>query len=41
MVLFPNPYREDPRKALRDSDLWGPFFFNVFSGSYSVVVNFG
>ena len=30
LVLFPNPYCEDPRKALRDSDIWGPFFFNVF-----------
>ncbi|KAF0888028.1 hypothetical protein E2562_009611 [Oryza meyeriana var. granulata] len=25
LVVFPNPYREDPGKALRDWDLWGPF----------------
>jgi hypothetical protein len=30
--VFPNPYREDPGKALRDWDLWGPFFFIVFLG---------
>ncbi|KAK9931779.1 hypothetical protein M0R45_019043 [Rubus argutus] len=24
LVVFPNPYREDPGKALRDWDLWGP-----------------
>jgi hypothetical protein len=29
-VVFPNPYREDPGKALRDWDLWGPFFFIIF-----------
>lgn len=29
-VLFPNPYREDIGRALRDWDLWGPFFFIVF-----------
>ncbi|MCO5598054.1 hypothetical protein L7F22_052144 [Adiantum nelumboides] len=37
-VVFPNPYREDPGQALRDWDLWGPFFFIVFLGvaiSYS------
>lgn len=28
-VVFPNPYREDPGKALRDWDLWGPFFFII------------
>ena len=27
-----NPFREDPGKALRDWDLWGPFFFIVFLG---------
>ncbi|XP_057787553.1 protein YIP4a-like [Salvia miltiorrhiza] len=32
LVVFPNPYREDPGKALRDWDLWGPFFFIVFLG---------
>ena len=32
LVLFPNLYREDPRKALRDSDLWGSFLFNAFLG---------
>ncbi|KAG2287414.1 hypothetical protein Bca52824_047018 [Brassica carinata] len=32
MVVFPNPNREDPGKALRDWDLWGPFFFIVFLG---------
>jgi protein YIPF6 len=32
LVVFPNPYREDPSKALRDWDLWGPFFFIVFLG---------
>ncbi|XP_057967282.1 protein YIP4b-like [Malania oleifera] len=32
LVVFPNPYREDPDKALRDWDLWGPFFFIVFLG---------
>ena len=38
LVVFPNPYREDPGRALRDWDLWGPFFFIVFLGiavSYS------
>lgn len=38
LVVFPNPYREDPGQALRDWDLWGPFFFIVFLGvaiSYS------
>ncbi|RVW89332.1 Protein YIPF6-like [Vitis vinifera] len=32
LVLFPNPHREDPGKALRDWDLWGPFFFVIFLG---------
>ncbi|CAN4123931.1 unnamed protein product [Withania somnifera] len=32
LVVFPNPYREDPGKALRDWDLWGPFVFIVFLG---------
>ncbi|KAJ8767460.1 hypothetical protein K2173_017504 [Erythroxylum novogranatense] len=32
LVVFPNPYREDPGKALRDWDLWGPFFFLLFLG---------
>ncbi|KAK1388326.1 hypothetical protein POM88_016504 [Heracleum sosnowskyi] len=32
LVVFPNPYREDPGKAMRDWDLWGPFFFIVFLG---------
>ncbi|KAH9305058.1 hypothetical protein KI387_009462 [Taxus chinensis] len=32
LVVFPNPYREDPGKALRDWDLWGPFFFIIFLG---------
>ncbi|THU64700.1 hypothetical protein C4D60_Mb01t29210 [Musa balbisiana] len=32
LVVFPNPYREDPGRALRDWDLWGPFFFIVFVG---------
>ncbi|GMH23267.1 hypothetical protein Nepgr_025110 [Nepenthes gracilis] len=32
LVVFPNPYREDPGKALRDWDLWGPFFFVIFLG---------
>ncbi|KAJ8750959.1 hypothetical protein K2173_016140 [Erythroxylum novogranatense] len=32
LVVFPNPYREDPGKALRDWDLWGPFFFIVCLG---------
>ncbi|KAF0901167.1 hypothetical protein E2562_038181 [Oryza meyeriana var. granulata] len=32
VVIFPNPYREDPGKELRDWDLWGPFFFIVFLG---------
>ncbi|KAI9125456.1 hypothetical protein K1719_002874 [Acacia pycnantha] len=31
-VVFPNPFREDPGMALRDWDLWGPFFFIVFLG---------
>eukprot|EP00249_Psilotum_nudum_P012587 c23870_g1_i1 orf=162-992(-) len=38
LVVFPNPYREDPGRALRDWDLWGPFFFIIFLGvaiSYS------
>ncbi|KAG0497300.1 hypothetical protein HPP92_001991 [Vanilla planifolia] len=30
LVVFPNPYREDPGKALRDWDHWEPFFFIVF-----------
>ncbi|KAL6534730.1 Protein YIP4a [Orobanche gracilis] len=32
LVVFPNPFREDPGKALRDWDPWGPFFFIVFLG---------
>ncbi|KAA8535580.1 hypothetical protein F0562_030583 [Nyssa sinensis] len=32
LVVFPNPFREDPGKAMRDWDLWGPFFFIVFLG---------
>ncbi|KAF8389353.1 hypothetical protein HHK36_026047 [Tetracentron sinense] len=32
LVVFPNPYREDPGRALRDWDLWGPFFFLVLLG---------
>ena len=32
LVVFPNPFREDPGKALRDWDLWGPFFFIVSLG---------
>jgi protein YIPF6 len=24
LVVFPNPFREDPGKSLRDWDLWGP-----------------
>ncbi|KAL8460194.1 hypothetical protein ACS0TY_031144 [Phlomoides rotata] len=32
LVVFPNPYRDDPGKALRDWDLWGPFFFIIFLG---------
>ncbi|KAI3694713.1 hypothetical protein L1987_77682 [Smallanthus sonchifolius] len=32
LVVFPNPYREDPGKAMRDWDLWGPFCFIVFLG---------
>ncbi|KAF0888529.1 hypothetical protein E2562_014744 [Oryza meyeriana var. granulata] len=32
LIVFPNPYREDPGKALRDWDLWGPFFCIVFLG---------
>ncbi|KVH91546.1 hypothetical protein Ccrd_006424 [Cynara cardunculus var. scolymus] len=32
LVVFPNPFPEDPGKALRDWDLWGPFFFIVFLG---------
>lgn len=38
LVVFPNPYRENSGQALRDWDLWGPFFFIVFLGvaiSYS------
>ncbi|CAN1326497.1 Protein YIP4a [Linum perenne] len=34
LVVFPNPFREDPGKALRDWDLWGPFFFIVFLGLF-------
>ncbi|KAE8704474.1 putative mitochondrial chaperone BCS1-B-like [Hibiscus syriacus] len=30
LVVFTNPFRDDPGKALRDWDLWGPFFFIVF-----------
>ncbi|KAJ7298603.1 hypothetical protein O6H91_06G140000 [Diphasiastrum complanatum] len=29
-VVFPNPYRKDSDVALRDWDLWGPFFFVIF-----------
>ncbi|EFJ25589.1 hypothetical protein SELMODRAFT_148966 [Selaginella moellendorffii] len=29
-VVFPNPYRKDAGKALKDWDLWGPFFFIIF-----------
>ncbi|CAN6332929.1 unnamed protein product [Urochloa humidicola] len=32
LVVFPNPFREDAGKALRDWDLWGPFFFIVSLG---------
>ncbi|WOK94626.1 hypothetical protein Cni_G03331 [Canna indica] len=32
LVVFPNPFREDPGRALRDWDLWGPFFFIIFLG---------
>ncbi|XP_062180963.1 protein YIP4a-like [Phragmites australis] len=32
LVVFPNPLRDDPGKALRDWDLWGPFFFIVLLG---------
>jgi len=32
LVVFPNPNREDLGKALRDWNLWGPFFFIVFLG---------
>ncbi|CAL1406657.1 unnamed protein product [Linum trigynum] len=32
LVVFLNPFREDPDKALRDWDLWGLFFFIVFVG---------
>ncbi|XP_074573723.1 protein YIP4b-like [Curcuma longa] len=32
LVVFPNPFREDLGRALRDWDLWGPFFFIVFLG---------
>ncbi|XP_078446810.1 protein YIP4a-like [Wolffia australiana] len=32
LVVFPNPNREDPGRALRDWDLWGPFFFIIFLG---------
>ncbi|CAN6350888.1 unnamed protein product [Urochloa humidicola] len=32
LVVFPNPFREDSGKALRDWDLWGPFFFIVSLG---------
>ncbi|WOK96460.1 hypothetical protein Cni_G05167 [Canna indica] len=32
LVVFPNPFREDPGKALKDWDLWGPFFFIIFLG---------
>ncbi|KAJ8759745.1 hypothetical protein K2173_009846 [Erythroxylum novogranatense] len=41
LVVFPNPYREDPGKVLRDWDLWGPFFFIVCLGlilSWSALV---
>lgn len=31
LVVFPYPNREDPSKALRDWDLWGPSFI-VFLG---------
>lgn len=32
LVVFPNPNREDPGMALKDWDLWGPFFFIIFLG---------
>jgi hypothetical protein len=32
LVVFPNPFLEDSGKALRDWDLWGPFFFIVSLG---------
>nr|CAB3461350.1 unnamed protein product [Digitaria exilis] len=32
LVVFPNPFREDSGKALKDWDLWGPFFFIVSLG---------
>ena len=32
LVVFSNPNREDLGKALRDWNLWGPFFFIVFLG---------
>jgi hypothetical protein len=41
-VVLPNPYRKDPGKALRDWDLWGPFFFIIFLAltlSYSATQN--
>jgi hypothetical protein len=41
-VVLPNPYREDPGKALRDWDLWGPFSFIIFLAltlSYSATEN--
>ncbi|GFQ05013.1 protein yipf6 homolog, partial [Phtheirospermum japonicum] len=41
LVVFPNPYKEDPGKALRDWDMWVLFFFIVFLGltlSWSVSV---
>jgi len=41
-VVFPNPYREDPGKPLRDWDLWGPFFFIIFMAlalSYSATTD--
>lgn len=32
LVVFPNPFGEDSGKALKDWDLWGPFFFIVSLG---------
>lgn len=32
LVVIPNPYRDDPGKALRDWDLWGPFIFVLLLG---------
>ncbi|KAI3811416.1 hypothetical protein L1987_21139 [Smallanthus sonchifolius] len=39
LVVFPNPYREDPGKALIDWDLWGPFIFisEVFAVAFGLL----